>query len=136
MRLADFVERVGQTGVVFMMKMDGPRPRNKWTVRLNKPPYVGEYWFAGGDFPRLDQGLDSARRDLVTLPGDWSWLDEPISDADAYAELFEAIGDTGELLIVQYGLGSKWVLFAGGDEQDGYASLDECVLAGLAKLGW
>jgi hypothetical protein len=56
-------------------------------VRLNKPPYVGEYWRAGGDFAELDQGLDSARKDLATLPGDWSWLAEPISDADAYAEV-------------------------------------------------
>ncbi|HEX8867292.1 MAG TPA: hypothetical protein VF821_16655 [Lentzea sp.] len=134
MLLADFVERAGLSGVVFMMKMDGPRPRNKWTVRLNKPPYVGEYWMAGGDCATLGQGLALARKALIELPGDWSWLDEPISDADAYAELFEAIGDTGQLLIVQYCPASGWVLFAGGDRQDGYASLDECVLDGIAKL--
>jgi hypothetical protein len=134
MRLADFVERAGRAGVVFMMKMDGPRPRNKWTVHLSKPPYVGEYWVAGGDFPELDRGLTAVRRGLATLPGDWSWLDEPISDADAYAELFEAVGDAGELFIVQYSLESKWVLFVSGGKYEGYASLDECVLDGLARL--
>ncbi|MEV6243551.1 hypothetical protein [Lentzea sp. NPDC051838] len=136
MLLAEFVERAGQTGVVFMIKMDGPRPRNKWTVKLNQPPYVGEYWYAGGDFADLDQGLACARESLAELPGDWAWLDEPVSDADAYAELFEAIGDTGELFIVQYSLESKWVLFAAKGKHEGYASLDECVLDGLAKLGW
>ncbi|MGW6931119.1 hypothetical protein ACWGE0_13715 [Lentzea sp. NPDC054927] len=78
----------------------------------------------------------SARKALAELSGDWSWLDEPVSDADAYAELFEAVGETGELLIVQYSLGSRWVLFAAGHKQEGYPSLDECVLDGLAKLGW
>ena len=59
MLLADFAERAGRSGVVFMMKMDGPRPS----------------------------------------------------------------------------LESRWVLFSGG-KHEGYPSLDECVLDGLAKLGW
>ncbi|MEU0884024.1 hypothetical protein ABZ345_35970 [Lentzea sp. NPDC005914] len=136
MLLAEFVERVGQTGVVFMMKIDGPRPRNKWTLRLRKPPYADEYWMSGGDFADLDRALASARKDLATLPGDWSWLDEPISDADGYAELFDALGEAGQLFIVQYSLDSKWVLFAGGVKQEGFTNLDECVLEGLAELGW
>ncbi|MDX8032518.1 hypothetical protein SK803_20080 [Lentzea sp. BCCO 10_0856] len=53
-----------------------------------------------------------------------------------YADVFEAVDETGELLIVQYRLGSRSVLFAAGHEQEGYPSLDECVLDGLARLGW
>ncbi|GHH58621.1 hypothetical protein [Lentzea cavernae] len=135
MLLAEFFERAGLAGVVSLVKMDGPRPRNKWTVHLSKPPYVGEYWMSGGDFTTLDRGLASARRALGELPGDWSWLDEPISDADAYAELFEAVGETGELFIVQYSAESKWVSYAGGAQRS-CATLDECVENGLAELGW
>jgi hypothetical protein len=136
MLLADFVERAGRAGVVTMIKMDGPRPGKKWTVRLNKPPQAGERWNSGGDFATLDKGLACARKSLAGLPGDWSWLDEPISDADAYAEVFEEIGETGELFIVQYTRESRWVLFAGKYRREGCATLDECVLDGLSKLGW
>lgn len=136
MLLADFVERTSRAGIVFMIKMDGPRPRDKWTVRLSKPPHVGDRWGAGGDFARLDQALNRVRRSLAELPGDWSWLDEPISDADAYADVFETVGETGELFIVQHSADSRWVLFAAEGRYEGYATLDECVLDGLTKLGW
>ncbi|MDX3656972.1 hypothetical protein PV646_06590 [Streptomyces sp. ID05-26A] len=134
--MSEFVERAGDTGLVIMIKMDGPRPRNKWTLRINKTPFVGEHWSAGGDFETLDEGLASARRALSELPGDWSWTGEPISDAAGYAELLEAIGETGELFIVQYSLDHKWVLFAAKDKIEGFPTLDACVLGGLAKLGW
>ena len=114
MLLADFVERTGRSGVDVMIKMDGPRPRNKWTVRLWQPPYVGEYWRAGGDCATLDEGLAHARKALAGLPGDWSWLDEPISDTDAYAELFEAVGETGH---------------------EGHDALDERAVEGAAAQG-
>ncbi|MFD4674139.1 hypothetical protein ACFWNN_30780 [Lentzea sp. NPDC058450] len=136
MLLAEFVERAADTGLAFMIKMDGPRPSNKWTMRINKSPFVGDYWMGGGDYQTLDKLLASARRSLAELPGDWSWTGEPISDAEAYAELFEAIGETGELFIVQYSLNSKWVLFAAGDKIEGFPTLDACVLNGLSKLGW
>ena len=136
MLLSEFVERAADTGLVFMLKMDGPRPRKKWTLRINKTPFVGDHWSGGGDFETLDDLLTSARRSLTELPGDWSWTGEPISDADGYAELFEAIGETGELFIVQYSLAHKWVLMAAKDKVEGYPTLDACVLDGLAKLGW
>lgn len=136
MLLAEFVERAADTGLVFMIKMDGERPRKKWTLRINKTPFVGDYWMGGGDHETLDDLLDHARRSVAGLPGDWSWIGEPVSDAEAYAELFEAIGATGELFIVQYSLGSKWVLFAARDKIEGFPTLDACVLEGLAKLGW
>ncbi|MET9228902.1 hypothetical protein [Lentzea sp. NPDC003310] len=136
MLLGEFVERVALAGVVFMIKMDGPRPSNKWTLHVSKSPQPEDYWVARSDCARLEQGLTRVRKRLPELPGDWSWLDEPIEDADAYADVFEEIGATGELFIVQYGLASKWVLFAAKGKFEGYASLDECVEDGLAKLGW
>ncbi|GAB2854127.1 hypothetical protein [Lentzea nigeriaca] len=35
-----------------------------------------------GDFERLDQVVDHLRKWLGQLPGDWSWLGEPVEDLD------------------------------------------------------
>ena len=37
---------------------------------------------ARGDFERLDQGLAFAREWLAQLPGDTSWVREPVEDVD------------------------------------------------------
>lgn len=79
MLLAEFLAKAGDAGAVVLLKIDGERLRRRWTVVLSSPHVdVG----SRGDFERLDQGLQFAREWLVRLPGDTSWVHEPVEDVD------------------------------------------------------
>lgn len=78
MLLAEFLTRAGETGAVVLLKIDGERRRKRWTVVLSSPHVEA----GRGDFERLDQALKYAREWLVQLPGDTSWVHEPVEDVD------------------------------------------------------
>jgi hypothetical protein len=79
MLLVELLDRAGEEGAVVVLKIDGRRDRRRWTAVVSH----GEADLAHrGDFERLDQVVDHLRKWLAQLPGDWSWLDEPVEDLD------------------------------------------------------
>lgn len=95
MTVADFVELAGFAGATVWLKMDGERATHRWTVIVSGPD--GE-WLGRKDVNRLDQALAFARKTLVRLPGDWSWIDDPVVDLDEFAEHYEEMGRRGEVV--------------------------------------
>lgn len=124
MKLAEFVERAGQSGATVMPKIDGERERRLWTVLVAGP----DDSVAHSGFETLDEGLTSARKWLAALPGEWSWLDEPVDDVDEIAEVFEEWGRRGEVVNVDYSLERWWRFVAARTVRDGLRSLGECLL--------
>ncbi len=132
MTVADFVELAGLGGATVMLKIDGERAAKRWTVLVSSPHLEFPH---RADVNRFDQALAFARKWLAELPGDWSWLDEPVEDLDAFAEDFEEFGRRGEVVIVQYGVDVQWRFYAARTTRDGFASLDECLLEIIGLLG-
>ncbi|GGU82478.1 hypothetical protein [Lentzea flava] len=79
MLLIELLDRAGREGAVVVLKIDGQRDRRRWTVVVSHAePELAHR----GDFERVDQAVDHLRTWLAQLPGDWSWLDEPVEDLD------------------------------------------------------
>jgi hypothetical protein len=95
MRVADFVELAEMAGATVWLKMDGARATKRWTVLISSADFRRRK-----DVNRLDQVLKFARDELATLPGDWSWLHDPIEDLDDVAEFYEERGRDGEIVII------------------------------------
>ncbi|MGW4206708.1 hypothetical protein ACWEIJ_01855 [Lentzea sp. NPDC004789] len=93
--MADFVELAEMAGATVWLKMDGERATKRWTVLISSADFVSRT-----DVNRLDQALRFARNELAKLPGDWSWLDDPIEDLDDVAEFYEERGRDGEIVII------------------------------------
>lgn len=98
MRVADFVELAGFAGATVWLKMDGERATHRWTVIVSGP---GNERLGRKDVNRLDQALAFARKTLVRLPGDWSWIDDPVVDLDDFAEHYEEMGRRGEVVVIE-----------------------------------
>ncbi|MFI6097384.1 hypothetical protein ACIA8G_17595 [Lentzea sp. NPDC051213] len=97
MKVTDLIELAGFAGASVMLKIDGERATKRWTVVVSGPDLEHSYRC---DVNRLDQALARARTALVQLPGDWSWLDDPIDDLDSFAEHYEELGRRGEVVII------------------------------------
>ncbi len=97
MRLADFVELAEMAGARIWLKMDGERATHRWTVVISSPQ-AG--FHLRRDVNRLEYVLKIARDELAKLPGDWSWLGEPVEDLDDVAEFYEEHGRAGEVVII------------------------------------
>ncbi|ANZ37787.1 hypothetical protein BBK82_18685 [Lentzea guizhouensis] len=134
MRIAELAERAGHAGVHVTFKIDGLRERNRWTVILGKPPFAGEFWVTRSDLDRIDQVLDFLRRQLITQLGEHEWLDEPVEDADGFADVMEEIGATGAVLLVDHRPETRWRLTATGVQRDDYPTLDACLLDGYDRV--
>ena len=134
MRIAEVAERAGHAGVHVTFKIDGERERRRWTVVLSSPPYVGEYWVTRTDLDRIDQVLDFLRRKLVERLGSHGWLDEPVEDADGFADVMEEIGATGAVLLVDYRPETRWRLTGAGVQIGDFPSLDACLLDGYDRV--
>lgn len=97
MRVADFVELAGLAGATIWLKMDGERATHRWTVIISSPHLDLPH---RRDVNRLDHVLEIARDELVKLPGDWSWLGEPVDDLAEVAEFYEELGREGEIVVI------------------------------------
>ncbi len=133
MYLAELAERAGRAGVRVTFKIDGLRERNRWTVILDKPA-AGGFRTAKTDVARIDQVLNFLRRQLIEQLGEHEWLNEPVEDADGFADVMEEIGAMGEVLLVGYRAESRWTLSGAGVQVHDYPSLDACLLDGLDRL--
>ena len=134
MLLSWFAERAGNAGAHLAFKIDGPRERKKWTLILSSPPYEDEYWARRSDFEDLGDGLDWVRETLRLRPGDWSWVDEPLEDADAFAAVMEEIGAMDQCFIVQYAVDTRWTLIGAGVKVPGYPNLEACLFDGFDRV--
>lgn len=97
MTVADFVELAGFAGAAVWLKMDGERATKRWTVLVSSPHLEFPH---RADVNRLDQALSFARKSLVQLPGDWSWINDPVVDLDEFAEHYEEMGRRGEVVSI------------------------------------
>ncbi|MCG8920989.1 hypothetical protein [Lentzea sp. CC55] len=97
MRLADLVELAEMTGARVWLKMDGQRATHRWTVIISHP---GTGFHHRRDVNRLDHVVTILRDELVRLPGDWSWLREPVEDLNEVAEFYEEQGGAGEVVVI------------------------------------
>ncbi|MDX8142781.1 hypothetical protein SK854_11710 [Lentzea sp. BCCO 10_0061] len=97
MLLAEFVELAEMAGARIWLKMDGERVTHRWTVIISEPRADLRH---RRDVNRLDHVLKIVRDELAKLPGDWSWLHEPIEDLNDVAEYYEELGRAGEIVII------------------------------------
>ncbi|WP_434438591.1 hypothetical protein [Lentzea sp. E54] len=104
-KVADLIELAGFAGATVWLKMDGERAGHRWTVVLACPDAGFQY---RRDVSRFDHVIEIVRDELARLPGDWSWLDEPIEDLDEFAEHYEELGRRGAIVIVD-GTGERTV---------------------------
>lgn len=97
MLLADFVELAEMAGARVWLKMDGERATHRWTVIISSEQAGLRH---RRDVNRLDHVLEIVRDELAKLPGDWSWLHEPIDDLNEVAEFYEERGRAGEIVVI------------------------------------
>ncbi|MDX8051958.1 hypothetical protein SK571_21405 [Lentzea sp. BCCO 10_0798] len=97
MLLAEFVELAEMAGARIWLKMDGERATHRWTVIISSAQADFRH---RRDVNRLDHVLKIVRDELAKLPGDWSWLHEPIDDLNEVAEFYEERGRAGEIVII------------------------------------